>query len=146
MSGSLVPSKFKFGPLIIIICILLRKSIIGSTNYQIERDGNILEIQLPVDFLGKLSSSEDMSTFEFRRPFIIQSVSDESLNKDYDIRQGDRIISVYGQEIKYADQLDPLLQQKSNQTTGYFLDKDFVYPKQELKQIVKDWKKREFFP
>ena len=102
----------------------LRKSIIGSTNYQIERDGNILEIQLPVDFLGKLSSSEDMSTFEFRRPFIIQSVSDESLNKDYDIRQGDRIISVNGQEIKYADQLDPILQQNSNQTIEVELIRD----------------------
>ena len=102
----------------------LRKSIIGSTNYQVERDGNILEIQLPVDFLGKLSSSEDMSTFEFRRPFIIQSVSDESLNKDYDIRQGDRIISVNGQEIKYADQLDPLLQQNSNQTIEVELIRD----------------------
>ena len=102
----------------------LRKSIIGSTNYQIERDGNILEIQLPVDFLGKLSSSDDMSTFEFRRPFIIQSVSDESLNKDYDIRQGDRIISVNGQEIKYADQLDPLLQQNSNQTIEVELIRD----------------------
>ena len=102
----------------------LRKSIIGSTNYQIERDGNILEIQLPVDFLGKLSSSEDMSTFEFRRPFIIQSVSDESLNKEYDIRQGDRIISVNGQEIKYADQLDPLLQQNSNQTIEVELIRD----------------------
>ena len=102
----------------------LRKSIIGSTNYQVERDGNTLEIQLPVDFLGKLSSSEDMSTFEFRRPFIIQSVSDESLNKDYDIRQGDRIISVNGQEIKYADQLDPLLQQNSNQTIEVELIRD----------------------
>ena len=102
----------------------LRKSIIGSTNYQIERDGNILEIQLPVDFLGKLSSSDDMSTFEFRRPFIIQSVSDESLNKDYDIRQGDRIISVNGQEIKYADQLDPILQQNSNQTIEVELIRD----------------------
>ena len=102
----------------------LRKSIIGSTNYQVDRDGNIVEIQLPVDFLGKLSSSEDMSTFEFRRPFIIQSVSDESLNKDYDIRQGDRIISVNGQEIKYADQLDPLLQQNSNQTIEVELIRD----------------------
>ena len=102
----------------------LRKSIIGSTNYQVERDGNTLEIQLPVDFLGKLSSSEDMSTFEFRRPFIIQSVSDESLNKDYDIRQGDRIISVNGQEIKYADQLDPILQQNSNQTIEVELIRD----------------------
>ena len=102
----------------------LRKSIIGSTNYQVERDGNIVEIQLPVDFLGKLSSSEDMSTFEFRRPFIIQSVSDESLNQDYDIRQGDRIVSVNGQEIKFADQLDPLLQQNSNQTIEVELIRD----------------------
>ena len=94
----------------------LRKSIIGSTYYQVERDGNIFEIQLPVDFLGKLSSSEDMSSFEFRMPFIIQSVSEESLNKDYDIRQGDRIVSVNGQEIKYVDQLVPLLEQNSNRT------------------------------
>ena len=102
----------------------LRKSIIGSTYYQVERDGNVLEIQLPVDFLGKLSSSEDMSSFEFRMPFIIQSVSDESLNKDYDIRQGDRIVSVNSQEIKYVDQLVPLLQQNSNQTSEVELIRD----------------------
>ena len=102
----------------------LRKSIIGSTYYQVERDGNILEIQLPVDFLGKLSSSEDMSSFEFRMPFIIQSVSEESLNKDYDIRQGDRIVSVNEQEIKYVDQLVPLLQQNSNQTIEVELIRD----------------------
>ena len=102
----------------------LRKSIIGSKYYQVERDGNILEIQLPVDFLGKLSSSEDMSSFELRMPFIIQSVSEESLNKDYDIRQGDRIVSVNGQEIKYVDQLVPLLQQNSNQTIEVELIRD----------------------
>ena len=102
----------------------LRKSIIGSTYYQVDRDGNILEIQLPVDFLGKLSSSEDMSSFELRMPFIIQSVSEESLNKDYDIRQGDRIVSVNGQEIKYVDQLVPLLQQNSNQTIEVELIRD----------------------
>ena len=102
----------------------LRKSIIGSTYYQVERDGNILEIQLPVDFLGKLSSSEDMSSFELRMPFIIQSVSEESLNKDYDIRQGDRIVSINGQEINYVDQLVPLLQQNSNQTIEVELIRD----------------------
>ena len=102
----------------------LRKSIIGSTYYQVERDGNIFEIQLPVDFLGKLSSSEDMSSFEFRMPFIIQSVSEESLNKDYDIRQGDRIVSVNGQETKYVDQLVPLLEQNSNRTIDVELLRD----------------------
>ena len=102
----------------------LRKSIIGSTYYQLERDGDILEIQLPVDFLGKLSSSDDMSSFEFRMPFIIQNVSDESLNKDYDLRQGDRIVSVNDQEIKYVDQLAPLLKQNSNQTIEVELIRD----------------------
>ena len=102
----------------------LRKSIIGSTYYQVERDGNIFEIQLPVDFLGKLSSGEDMSSFEFRMPFIIQSVSEESLNKDYDIRQGDRIVSVNGQETKYVDQLVPLLEQNTNRTIEVELLRD----------------------
>ena len=45
-----------------------------------------------------------------------------------------------------VDTLEKVAEQKSNQTTGYFLDEDFVYPKQELKQVVKDWKKRDFFP
>jgi len=45
-----------------------------------------------------------------------------------------------------VDTLEKVAEQKSNQTTGYFLDEDFVYPKQELKQVVKEWKKREFFP
>ena len=87
----------------------LRKSIIGSSTYQVDRDGDIIEINLPVDFLGKLSSSDDVSSFEFRMPFIIQSVSEESLNKDYDLRQGDIVVSLNGQEIKYADQITKLL-------------------------------------
>ena len=77
----------------------LRTSIIGSTTYQVDRDGDIIEINLPVDFLGKLSSSDDVSSFEFRMPFIIQSVSEESLNKDYDLRQGDIVVSINGQEM-----------------------------------------------
>ena len=48
----------------------LRKSIIGSSTYQVDRDGDIIEINLPVDFLGKLSSSDDVSSFEFRMPSV----------------------------------------------------------------------------
>ena len=57
-----------------------------------------------------------MSSFEFRMPFIIQSVSEQSLNKGYDIRQGDRIVSVNGQETKYVDQVANLLENNSNRT------------------------------
>ncbi|MDC2975296.1 RIP metalloprotease RseP [Bacteroidota bacterium] len=102
----------------------LRKSIIGSTTYQVDRNGDIIEINLPVDFLGKLSSSDDVSSFELRMPFIIQSVSEESLNKDYDLRQGDIVVSINGQEIKYADQTTTLLKENSNRTIEVELLRD----------------------
>ena len=102
----------------------LRKSIIGSSTYQVERDGDIIEINLPVDILGKLSSTDDVSSFELRKPFIIQSVSEESLNKDYDLRQGDIVVSLNGQEIKYADQITALLKENSNRTIEVELLRD----------------------
>ena len=102
----------------------LRKSIIGSTTYQVDRDGDIIEINLPVDFLGKLSSSDDVSSFEFRMPFIIQSVSEESLNKDFDLRQGDIVVSLNGQEIKYADQITTILKENTNRTIEVELLRD----------------------
>jgi len=71
---------------------------------------------MPVDFLGKLSSSDDMTTFELRRPFIIQDVSDSSLNKDYDLQQGDMITSMNDQEIKYFDQSISILNKNKGQT------------------------------
>ena len=94
----------------------LRKSIIGAKTYEINREGEVININLPVDFLGRLSSSQEISTFELRRPFIIQSVSDTSLNKNYDLQQGDMITSINGKEIKYIDQSISILEENKGQT------------------------------
>ena len=102
----------------------LTQSIISASNYQIQRNGEAIEIKLPVDFLGELSTSDNKSLFELREPFIIQSVAEESLNKDYDIRQGDLLVSLNGKEIKYADQLIPLLKENSNRTIDVELLRD----------------------
>ena len=104
----------------------LKKSIISARSYKVDRNGEIINITLPEDLLGKLSSSKNMSSFEFRMPFIIQSVSDKSLNKDYGLKQGDRIVSVNGEEIKYFDQLVPILNKNSNSTIDVELMRDNV--------------------
>ena len=104
----------------------LRKSIIGAKNYKVDRNGEILDITLPVDLLGQLSSSKNMSSFELRMPFIIQSVDKESLNKDYGLKPGDRIVSLNGEEIKYVDQLTPLLNENTNRTIDVELIRDNV--------------------
>ena len=111
----------------------LKKSIISARSYKVDRNGEIINITLPEDLLGKLSSSKNMSSFEFRMPFIIQSVSDKSLNKDYGLKQGDRIVSVNGEEIKYFDQLVPILNKNSNSTIDVELMRDNVNITETLK-------------
>jgi regulator of sigma E protease len=74
----------------------LRKSIISAKTYEVDRDGQIVEIILPVDFLGKLSTSKDRSLFGFRSPLIIESVNDI--------------------KTPYADEIESILSKNKNQT------------------------------
>jgi len=94
----------------------LRKSIIAAETYTVERDGEYIELNIPINILGQLSSSNIQTTFELRRPYIIQAVSDTSLNKNYDLQQGDRIVSINDQEIKFIDQSISILDANKNQT------------------------------
>ena len=104
----------------------LRKSIIGTETYTVDRYGELIEINMPFDFLGQLSISNDNSTFELRAPYIIQSVSDTSLNKNYDLQQGDIIVSINDQEIKYFDQSIPILDANRNQTVDVEISRNNV--------------------
>ena len=94
----------------------LRKSIVSASVYQIERSGEFLEISLPKDFLGRLSSQKNTTTFELRMPFVIQEVLDGSLNKTYDLQKGDIITSINDKKINYVDELIPILSENRNTT------------------------------
>ena len=80
----------------------LMQSIITANTYEVDRDGQIIDIELPVDFLGQLSTSKDRTLFEFRSPAIIQEVSDTSLNKNFNLLKGDVIKSINDIETPYA--------------------------------------------
>ena len=69
------------------------------------KEGEFLEISLPKDFLGKLSSQDNTTTFELRMPFVIQEVLEGSLNKTYDLQKGDIITSINDKKINYVDEL-----------------------------------------
>ena len=94
----------------------LRKSIIGTDTYTVDRNGEFIDIYMPIDFLGQLSSNDNETTFELRHPFIIQSVSDTSLNKNYDLQQGDMITSINGKKIRFIDESISILKKNKNQT------------------------------
>ena len=103
----------------------LRNSIITAKSYQVDRDGEIIDIVLPIDFLGKLSTSKNKDPlFGFRAPLIIQKVSDQSLNKNFNLLQGDIIESINEVRTPYADELENILSNNINQTVEVNLIRD----------------------
>ena len=72
----------------------LFQNLIGAESFLINREGVNKKIELPKDFLGQLSSRGSKSLFKLRIPFMVGSVSDSSLNKSVDLKQGDILLSI----------------------------------------------------
>lgn len=93
------------------------KNLIVAKTYTVERNGVSKGINLPEDFLGQLSSRKNKDRlFKFRIPFMVGQVSDSSLNKGIDLKQGDVLLSVNGKELRYYDQIGARLLNYKNQT------------------------------
>ncbi len=89
----------------------LRRQMITAERFTVERDGQPITIELPVDFLGKLSTSEDLSFFELRIPFMVGQVPDSSHNASAELQQGDILKRLAGTEITYFDEAIEVLDQ-----------------------------------
>ncbi|HPW97433.1 MAG TPA: RIP metalloprotease RseP [Flavobacterium sp.] len=77
--------------------ILMSKKII------VERNGQNVEIDLPVNFIGKILDENKKEVIRLRIPFVVSSISDESANKDV-LMAKDILVSVGGTSAKYYDE------------------------------------------
>ena len=112
----------------------LKKSIISGRNYTVLRDGQTKEISLPEDFLGQYSSSDRQNgTFELRIPLMIGNVLDSSLNKGVDIKQGDILLSINGEQLRYFDELKNKLEAFKSQS----INATFLRGEQEITRRLK---------
>ncbi|WP_066223228.1 RIP metalloprotease RseP [Formosa haliotis] len=96
----------------------LRQSIIEGDNYTIVRDGKEQKIEMPEDFLGQLSSmpKDEHGFFELRIPFMVAAVSDSSLNKGVDLKEGDILKAINNKPVPYFDLYKDTLLPLKNQT------------------------------
>ncbi len=94
----------------------ISRNIIGATSVTYQRNGETNTIDLPIDFLGQLSSSKDRSLFGMRKPFIVNKVLDTSLNKGVDLKEGDILVSINGKVADFYDQIEPVLADSKGQT------------------------------
>jgi len=68
--------------------------------YTIERNGNIIKVTFPDDFLNKFSSEKEINSFiKIRSPFTINEVVEGSEAYNSGIKKGDKIISINDENI-----------------------------------------------
>jgi regulator of sigma E protease len=70
--------------------------------YNVKRDGESLQVDIPDDLIEKLSDKDNMAKFiSYRTPFKIGSVSAGTEAAKMGLQEGDKIMSFNGREINY---------------------------------------------
>ena len=90
---------------------------INGNNFQIERDGTIIDKEIPEDFISQLMDrGKDAGAFLYPRfPFAVSGISKDSQNIDADLKVKDIITAINGNSIKYFDQAKTELDKFKNQ-------------------------------
>lgn len=75
--------------------------------YTIERDGKLIDINIPPDFIQKFNKRDGLGTFvSFRVAPVIAEVSKETLADRMGLQAGDKIVEVNGQPVAYIDEVN----------------------------------------
>lgn len=78
--------------------------------YMIERNGQVMRIDIPADILEKLAEFQDQKAFIApRMPFVIGGIQQGSGAQQAGLQPGDQIIEIAGQKTPYFHQLQAIL-------------------------------------
>ena len=99
--------------------------IINGNTITIERDGQVIEKEIPVDFIATLLEDEDKIRFLSPRiPFVIGNIPDNSANKDSGLKEKDLITAVGGERVTYFDEVREALKNYSGQNTVLTVERE----------------------
>lgn len=79
--------------------------IINGNSITIERDGQVKDMEIPVDFIATLLEDEDRIRFMIPRfPYVVGEISEKSQNKTSGLKVGDHIVRIGNDDVTYFDQ------------------------------------------
>lgn len=85
--------------------------IVNGNTMTIERDGQIIDKEIPVDFIATLLEDEDKIQFlSLRTPFIINEVPKNSPNANAGLLKNDIVTAINGQQVAYRDEATTILE------------------------------------
>jgi regulator of sigma E protease len=90
---------------------------VNGNNYQVERNGKIIDKAIPEDFISQLVDRDKDAgpVVGIRIPFVIADISKGSHNPNADLKAKDILVAINGNTLKYLDEAQPLLNKYKNQ-------------------------------
>jgi regulator of sigma E protease len=90
---------------------------INGNKYTIERDGAIIQKDIPIDFISKLieRGKNEGPFLRARFPFMVGKISDGSPNLEGELKVKDIIVSINGTPITYFDEAKSIVSQYKSQ-------------------------------
>ncbi len=99
--------------------------LVYGEKYKIERDGNTIEKEVPVDFIETISANKENARFiSFRNPFVIRQIPEDSPNASAGFKVGDAVVEVAGEKVSYQDQVVPVLEANKGKTVNVIVNRD----------------------
>jgi len=84
---------------------------INGNNYSIERNGEVIDKEIPIDFISKLieRGKNEGSFLLPRYPFMVGKIAEDSPNVNGDLKVRDIIVAINGTPITYFDEAETIL-------------------------------------
>jgi regulator of sigma E protease len=106
---------------------IVRPETLLSNNayYTIERDGQLIDLPIPPDFIQKFNKKETASNFIFYRfPSLVGEVQKGSVAEKAGLRESDLIVEINATPIIYHDQVKPLISSFKGDTISFAVNRD----------------------
>lgn len=100
---------------------------INGYSFQIDRNGEVIDKELPVDFIAKLldrRKNNESPIVAPRYPFMIGNIPDNSHNKNSGIQTKDIIVKLNGKDVTYYDEIESLLKTFKGQEISLSVKRD----------------------
>lgn len=97
-----------------------------ASKAKVLRDGDTVNIYIDHSMIGQVLNTPGM--FDLALPFKVQSVSETSPNAGLDVRKGDMVITVAGEEVNYVQEAWPILEKHQGEeiAVAFLRDADTV--------------------
>lgn len=94
----------------------LTSEFVNGEKFVIERNGEIIEKDIPVNFIDQLMSNGKGPFISPRMPFVVGGFAETSQNINSGLKEKDLILAINNTPIKYFDEASALLENLKNET------------------------------